>query len=192
MLAKCDWLSLSYSPEDSPADLIRTSAVAAGAEIASYNDGRKQIISIPGASTISLESRRSFHYISVSGGVLELYHILGQYENLLAQLANSPHKITHLNAAYDVYTDAADVLDSLIESTPDGTAALTRKAVKITQFMSVRSDGRRSGTLYYGHRSKARVTARVYDKTLEALEKRKELLPPITRYEITVKMVRPP
>jgi hypothetical protein len=39
--------------------------------------------------------------------------------------------------------------------------------------------------MYAGHRSKARVTARVYDKSLEALEKRNLIIAPTTRCELT-------
>jgi hypothetical protein len=48
-----------------------------------------------------------------------------------------------------------------------------------------RLDGMQSGTLYVGHRSRARATARVYDKMKEAWDNRREVLPPTTRYEVT-------
>jgi hypothetical protein len=81
--------------------------------------------------------------------------------------------------------DAADVIPSLMARYPDGRVNLSRKALQVSRMLQVREDGRESGTFYVGHRSKARYTARVYDKSLEALVRRGELLPTTTRFEVT-------
>ena len=59
--------------------------------------------------------------------------------------------------------------------------------MQIKRFYSTRSDGQLTGTWYVGHRSRARVTARVYDKQAEALDVRGQLIEPTTRYELTFK-----
>lgn len=187
MKAKCDWLSLSYSPDDSPLDQVKAELLLMGATLTDYSEGRKYTLAIPNFGMVAVELRRGLHYVSLSGSSLEFLRVTSRYDSMLSLLASCPHKVTRLDAAYDVHTDAADVLDALQARYVDGKAALTRKAMKITQQMGIRPDGRRSGTLYFGHRSKARVTARVYDKCLEALEKRNELLPPTVRYEVTIK-----
>jgi hypothetical protein len=51
----------------------------------------------------------------------------------------------------------------------------------------IRHDGLESGSCYLGHRQRARQTARVYDKAKEAMDNRKELMPPTTRYEVTAR-----
>jgi hypothetical protein len=73
------------------------------------------------------------------------------------------------------------------ERYPSGEVSLRRKSVKCKTILEVRPDGRESGTWYAGHKSKARFTARVYDKALEALTKRGEKLPPTSRIEVTAK-----
>jgi hypothetical protein len=187
MKAKCDWLSLTYSPEDSVLEDVKAELLQAGATLEPYSTDKKMTLRVPSFGTVHLDARPGFHSVNFSGTILEYLRITGRYHSMLSLLSNCPHKVTRLDAAYDVNVDAADVLAALIAASPSGTATLTRKAMPLKEFMGVRSDGRRSGTLYYGYKTKARVTARVYDKTQEALEKRNELLPPTTRYEITIR-----
>jgi hypothetical protein len=104
----------------------------------------------------------------------------------LSALTEAPHTVTRLDAAHDVLTDAAPVIAKLRKRFPRE-CCLSRKALKTKSILSTREDGQESGTWYVGHRSRGRVTARVYDKQLEMLERHNVPIPPMVRYELTFK-----
>ncbi|MNZ80335.1 Replication initiation factor [compost metagenome] len=128
-----------------------------------------------------------FAKVSISGGACAALRDLRLFEQALWVLHSSPHKVTRLDAALDLPMDAADVIQALCTRYPAGRVNLGRKALPVTRLTSTRMDGRESGTYYVGHRTAARFTARVYDKTLEALEKRGEVIPTRTRFEVTAR-----
>jgi hypothetical protein len=64
---------------------------------------------------------------------------------------------------------------------------LTRKRVKPHALLKPSVDGALTGTIYFGHRANADVTARVYDKQAERIEKRQPDPGPLTRYELTLR-----
>jgi len=187
MKAKCDYLTVTYSPDDSPIEDVRTELILFGAILEPYGTDKKQTLRFVSFGTVRIESSAKFHCISFSGQSLDYLRTVGRYVSVLALLATCHHKVTRLDAAYDVAADAPPILQALIDRYPDGEASLTRKAVKMRRDFGVRDDGLDSGTLYFGYRTKARVIAKVYDKALEALEKRCEVMPPTTRYEVTIK-----
>lgn len=82
--------------------------------------------------------------------------------------------------------DGADLVGLMRRRYPSGSVNLSRKAVPTSALLAVRpSDGKETGTWYAGRRTRARYTARVYDKAWEALQKRGELMPPTARVEVT-------
>lgn len=87
----------------------------------------------------------------------------------------------------DLSMDGADMLDVLRSRYSTGSAALTRKALKMDYITSVRPDGRYTGTVSFGYGSSARFRAIVYDKAWEVFNKRGESLPPTTRFEVTAR-----
>jgi len=140
-----------------------------------------------GSGVVKVTSRASYVSISASGQALahlRAHRIFGEYLN---RLSESPHKVTRLDATVDVLRDAPDVIDELRGVYPMGKINLSRKAIDTRLMLSIRDDGRETGTFYAGHRSgtSARVTARVYDKQLERLERASVEISPTTRYEIT-------
>lgn len=185
--AICDWLDVTYGPTDCPYPDLNLFLL--GLEFTATRDRAGGVLYAPpiGRGVIKVLHSSRFAKISFSGGVCAYLRSICQFEPALGVLCSSPHKVTRLDAAMDYPVDAADVICHLLRRYPSGEVSLMRKTMALTRFTSVRTDGRESGTLYVGYRSAARFTARVYDKSLEALEKRAELLPATTRFEVTAR-----
>jgi len=184
----CDWLNVTFHPEDSPVAGLRDWLDALLFPV-SFADPAGGVVCISvGLGTLRIELKERFHLVSASGSVLAHLRSMGEFEAYLSVLALHPHKVTRLDAARDYSVDAPVFLRALEGRYPGDRVSLQRKALRVTRFYSCRaSDGLLTGTWYAGHRSSARVTARVYDKQEEALEKRGEVLPPTTRVELTFK-----
>jgi hypothetical protein len=133
-----------------------------------------------------MSEKARFHSISASGSVLTHLRASNLFSDYLSVLASVPHKVTRLDAAIDIAVDAPLYLRMLERKYPDDRVKFTRKTVKVSRLYSAReTDGKQSGSWYAGNYGKARLTAKVYDKQLEALDKRGEVLPPTTRIELT-------
>jgi len=188
MQAIADWLDVTFSPTSNPRAELRLFLGNLGFTCQDYSTFR-EVWFPPNArgALVSELKQNSFARVSASGGALQSLRDLYEFKNFLALLSDNPHRVTRLDAAYDVHRDAAAVLSDLSAKYPRELSLSRQRAMRCHYLLSARADGLRSGTMYVGHRSQARVTARVYDKALEALEKRGEYLPPTTRYEITFK-----
>lgn len=182
----CDWLDVTCSPDASfIADVRRFCDVNLWP--VAYSDDERVLIAV-GDGKLSLDVKKRYHRASASGAVLALLREFDLLKPFLALLGSVPHRVTRLDAAVDVAVDGPVVLRSLEARYPTDRVALTRKALKVTRMYSAReSDGQLTGTWYVGHRSSARVTARVYDKQAEILERTGLDSPPLTRYELTFK-----
>lgn len=178
----CDYLRVSYAPERSPASELVEVVSGLGGYCESSGNGVTSYR--VGDGLLRCEVRRKWELLSLSGGVLQLLRTVGQFNDVLALLASEPYRVTRLDAALDLPQDGADVVASLRRQYPRE-CSLSRKSLPVTSLLGSRMDGRESGTFYVGHRTRARATARVYDKTLEAWVKRREVLPPTVRYEVT-------
>lgn len=110
----------------------------------------------------------------------------GRFLEFLSVLAESPHKVSRLDAALDVATDYPEVRRSLHERYPRMRVPLSRKETGATELTEARADGEITGTYYVGRRGKTRSLVRVYDKAHEAEVKRGDILPPTTRFEVEV------
>lgn len=183
MTVFCDYLTVTCHPDESFVECVSDWLTAVfpiafqGEDLTVFRVGRGKI-------DVD-SSARFFHRVSCSGAALSELRSIGDYGDLLSLLGSFPHRVTRLDAALDVLTDAPVILRGLEARYPSDRVCLTRKALKVTRMYTTRSDGLLSGTWYAGHKSRARVTARVYDKQLEAYEKRGEIIPPTTRYELT-------
>lgn len=125
---------------------------------------------------------KGFDRIAASGRILHHFRALGIFRDYLSLIADHPHNVTRLDLACDVPVNPADVLPVLYERYKAG-YAFGRKAVPTAWTKKPGLDGRDSGCLYFGHRSKHKVCAAIYDKALEAHEERGEVLPECLRYE---------
>lgn len=188
-----DWLDVTYSPNDNPADqlqdfLISHNFIPLPETIPNQQSYRhvdpNTLTATNGVLQISTK-HRAFR-ISASGGVLSTIRDVGGNNQYFTLLASSPYRITRLDAALDVFEDASAVLAALDIKYPHSVSLSRQRPLPTKMLTARRLDGARSGTWYAGHRSRARVTARVYDKTLERFD---NLGIPsaeqITRYEFT-------
>lgn len=184
MTVICDWLDVTYAPDNTPERAVLDVLQLAGAEcIVTSEKGSSWRV---GDGVFKLEYARTHHRYSASGAVLEKLREAGVYMDYLSALSEAPVTVTRLDAAHDVLSDAPPILAKLRKRFPRE-CSLSRKAVRTKFILEVREDGKETGTWYVGHRSKARVTARVYDKQNQMLERHGVLLPPMTRYELTFK-----
>lgn len=184
----CDWLDVTFSPTDCPYPELNLLLLGAGFEVSRDAAGVRCYLPPDGArGMVQVSHKARYAKVSLSGGACAALRALRLFEQVLWVLASSPHKVTRLDAALDLPTDAADVLAALQSRYPGGVVNLGRKGLPVTRMLATRGDGRESGTYYVGHRTAARFTARVYDKALEADSKRGELLPPTTRFEVTAR-----
>ena len=187
MTAFCDWLDVTYAPDDVPEPELRTLLLGCGFGLARDTGGAVVYTSEP-RGIVKVTYAKRYARISLSGGALAALRSAGHFHESLSILSTSPHKVTRLDATLDVPIDAADAIQRLRNRHSSGFVALGRKALPVTVFLSTRPDGRESGTYYVGHRTAARMTARVYDKSFEALSKRGEVYPShVTRYEVTAR-----
>lgn len=182
----CDWLDVTYSPACAPYPELNRLLLDLGFDVESSD--RSMFVYSHQSSLqgkLVMGSSRGTFRVSASGAICATLRALGVWNDYLSTLATAPHKVTRLDAALDLRMDGADLVQCMRDRYPSGEVNLRRKAVRTSVILEVRPDGRESGSWYAGRRSRARFTARVYDKALEALAKRGQLLPPTARIEVT-------
>lgn len=181
----CDWLDVTYAPDCAPWHPVNRILLDAGFD-AESSDRSTFVYRLDGAAVIFGPSRGSIR-ASFSGSACAALRKIGVWSDLLAELASVPHRVTRVDAALDLSIDGAQMVALMRQRYPSGQVNLCRKAVPASVVLAVRPDGLETGTWYAGRMTKARYTARVYDKAWEALQKRGEVLPPRTRIEVTAK-----
>ena len=181
----CDYLSVTCHPEASFYDDLYVWCVAEWPVRFDVDGVVGFDVGSHGLVSLAKDRNHKFHRSSASGDALRRMREIGAFGDYLSLLSAVPHKVTRLDAALDVPVDFPVIYGALMARYPDDRVALTRKQMVVTHDVSARlSDGVRTGTWYVGKKSKARVTAAVYDKQEEAFAKRGEILPPTTRYEM--------
>ena len=188
-----DWLDVTYSPNNNPADMLQDFLTAHNFvplpetvpnQIAYRHVDAATLVACHGVLQVSTK-HRAFR-ISASGGVLSTIRDIGAWNQYFTMLASCPYRITRLDAALDVFEDASGVLAALDLKYPREVSLSRQRSLPTKMLTARRMDGARSGTWYAGHRSRARVTARIYDKTLEVFDNTGVMLPDLlTRYEFT-------
>lgn len=186
MDAFCDWLDVTFAPDNCPFPDINQLLLALDYRVTRDTSGTCMYLPPkPARGVVRIEHRSRYARISASGGVCSHLRDIGAWEDYLHHLATAPHKVTRCDVSLDLATDGADSVAVIQSRYPNGTAALTRKTLKLDYWLAVRPDGRYTGTVTLGYRSTARFKAKIYDKAWEALQKRGELMPPTTRFEMT-------
>jgi len=183
----CDWLDVTYAPDNCPYPELNLLLLGAGFLVTRDRGGSRCYLPPSGRGMLQVTHAKRYARISASGGACAALRSLGLWDEYLWVLSTSTHKVTRLDAALDLPTDAADFIQVLQARYPSGWVHLSRKVQRVTEFMSTRLDGRKSGTYYVGHKDDARQSVRVYDKSLEMLEKRGEVIPTTTRIEATAR-----
>lgn len=184
----CDWLDVTFAPGQ-PLPWAEKFFPDSGGVARHQGDDVEYRYGQGGI--IKLQSRARYQRLSLSGRVLAHFRELGAMRELLMHIAGGPHKLSRVDAALDVPQDAPGLLKSLRRRYRSKGVQLGQRGVTSRSYLVRRPDGQETGTFYAGHRGKAEVTARVYDKQLEQMEHAGQLLPPTTRYEITVQTGQP-
>lgn len=180
----CDWLDVTFSPDCAPWPSINRILLAAGFEAESAD--RASFTYRLGRGFVKFGPSRGSLRASFSGAACAALRDHGAWDDLLSELSSVPHRVTRVDAALDLSIDGADMVDLMRQRYPSGQVNLSRKSVATSLVLAVRpSDGRETGTWYAGRYSKARFTARVYDKAWQLLQKFGEIIPPRTRVEVT-------
>lgn len=182
-----DWLSVTCSPESSFMDSVQYALDSMGGAIISIDKAYTYSL---GNGTVRLQRTPHFHSVSISGGSLSRIRELRKLEYLLSCISEVPHSITRLDVAIDTAQDGADVIDYYHKrfSKSSRYPKLSRKTVEPSYMLNRRaSDDRMTGTVYIGHTRGTKVSARIYDKQAELLQKTGAQVPLTTRYELTVR-----
>lgn len=182
MSVKCDYLDVTYAPNNTPEHSVFGVIQSALAECKT-SDGSGSLWFLNGGA-LKIEYKRNYARFSASGAFLDGLRLAGVFMDYLSALSEAPHNVTRLDAAHDVPTDSPPILKALHKRYPRE-CAMTRKALRTKRILDTREDGKDTGTFYIGHHQKAMVTARVYDKQWERLRAGDPIPLPLTRYEIT-------
>lgn len=185
----CDWLDVTFAPTDAPYPAINRLLMAAGFDCDAGSRPGSYVYrhdSAPGGTLVYQPMRQSIRF-SASGSICALMRSLGIWGDYLSELSSSPHSVTRLDAAIDLAMDGADLVDSMRRKHVSGSVSLSRKSVATSTVLGTRPDGRETGTWYAGKLTKARFTARVYDKAWERLCRASIVVPPCARVEVTAK-----
>lgn len=140
-----------------------------------------------GSGSVKITKYGTVIRVSISGSALGYIRSSGNFDNLLSWLSDNPHHITRFDAALDKSLSGSAVIKSLKRKHRTGTVKLSQRALPVTTILTNNDHGELTGTFYVGHRSKAGVTARVYDKQFELFQKSGLIVDKLTRYEITVR-----
>lgn len=182
---KPDWLTVTFSDEDfCPNHLNRflTNNYDRIGDGDMYQVGSNS--GTPGKIRFAKARRR--YSVSASGAALDCMRLLNHEDEFLGLLSDFPHNVTRLDLAFDVQKDMAREMRKLLKAYSKGVRLQHRgKLLKPVRMDEERSDGSRSGSIYFGERGDT-LTLRVYDKTLERLKRSGMLLDDnYTRYEFT-------
>lgn len=180
-----DALDVTFSPEDFPYPALNALLLSTGFKPIGTPAGGTPLYRTPcGRGTVKIDQRSRFARVSCSGAACHHLRMSKAWLDYLSILSESPHCVTRIDAALDIAVDGADLVDSMRKMYP-ASVSLGRKAIATSVVLSVREDGRESGTWYAGYGSSAKATAKVYDKALQLLQRFGEVIPPRGRVEVT-------
>ncbi|ENV4610186.1 hypothetical protein ACFKDZ_004987 [Escherichia coli] len=204
----CDWLTVTYRTERP--DLAYISRLfleglhasvhpLGGADSGWFAFGNPRM-ALTGAGTRLTEipftqfvilarfADKSYHLVfQISGLGFQLLRSEPElFRELMRELGSCPHRVTRLDVGMDLPVDGADYLADFKSRFPSGYVQFTRKRAALNWVLSVRDDGRDTGTVYAGKGTRSRVKMRIYDKAYEVLQKRKFTISPRTRVEFAL------
>ena len=182
-----DHLAVTYAPEDSPIQDLRTFLVTQGATAIQPKKAAYGYTLGKLKGLILIFENTRFVKIQIHGNALSYLRSVGMFGDVLEILSLCPHNITRLDAALDVPMDYPVFREKLLTAFPDYKVSLGRKAqVLMETYLTARADKKLTSTFYIGKRGFGKQMARIYDKQYELLQNRGELVPPLTRIELEV------
>lgn len=185
----CDWLDVTVPPESETPKSVLDLVLPLATDVRKDEKRDRTVVTFGGGS-LHIDKKNNLSRISASGQVMTALRSFKLLNSFLDSIGSSPHKVTRIDAAYDTDEDFPAVYKRLRRKYRNEKPKLTRKSLNVTCMSSFReSDGKETGSFYAGHRSKAQVTAKAYDKQHEINCKNpKQNYPfPYTRYELTVR-----
>lgn len=133
---------------------------------------------------------QGFFLVSASGGILERMRDCGVFMDYLALIGSFPHRVTRLHATCDYAVPSPGVVIRAVKSAAAaGEVQLSRKALPASQckwMLVAGEDGLDTGTVYLGKQEKSDITAKVYDKQRERIDKGFPDPGPIVRVELSL------
>lgn len=182
----CDYVGLSVPETVASGVLAEVSLVLNAISCMQVND---LLWREPSGGTFRYEARRGFSTFGASGAMLGALRERGLYNDFFLPFVGTPHRVTRLDIAHDVFRPSPPILRRLYGAASSGDIGLTRKRLnssQVTKMLSRGFDGVDTGTVYLGRRT-AEVRAKVYDKAHERWQKEGiEPTGPVTRYELTI------
>lgn len=178
----CDWLSVTFHPTESLTWLepFLSSIGFCSTDTGDYTS--------PHGGFIRHKTAKRWQALSFSGGALAVVRSHGLLNELLRLISGHPHKVTRLDAAYDLAVDAAPIVNKLWAFYQSGTLKLNVwNELQSQAYLRSRFDGALSGTFYAGNRRTNKITARVYDKRSEYYDRHRVDIGNRIRYELTVR-----
>ena len=154
-----------------------------------YVDKQKVLLRAANGGLVRWEKRFNVWRLSASGAACGRLREVGCWSDYLSEIGATPHRVTRLDAAYDVPQDAAPEVRRIRRKGARGLLQLTRKAVSphhVDAHLSTRFDGVETGTVYVGSKQ-AEVRLVVYDKQHERIMAGASDPGPLTRYELRLK-----
>lgn len=131
-----------------------------------------------------------FFMVSTSGGLLDRMRDCGLFMDYLALLGSFPHRVTRLHASCDYAVPSPGAAVRAVKALASaGEVQLSRKALPASQckfYLKPGDDGLDTGTVYLGEQKKSDITAKVYDKQRERLDRGFADPGPIVRVELSL------
>lgn len=179
----CDWLDVTTPPDREHSLRSALGPIICASGGSKLHDDLYDL----GGGKVKIGIMRRVFRVSVSGACVRVLQTQGLWETFLSELSDGPHRVTRLDAAMDIDHDGADSIELLEAAYPRGEVRLSQRPLRISELLSTRSDGRKTGTWYAGHRSAAEITCRVYDKAQQLFDTQGLVVPSRTRAELTVR-----
>ena len=147
----------------------------------------------PGGGTLKIRQQRStWLNLSFSGAFLDRVRGCGLLSEALHSIGSDEHRVTRLDVAHDLFVESPPILRKLLAKGRRGSLRLSRKALKgkhvtfVDRSPLYETKHSRTGTVYLGSRKSHEVSARIYDKRNERIDRGFDDPGPVTRYELTV------
>lgn len=182
-----DWLSISYAAS-SRIELELMSLLNSLADYEYTQIGvDKHSYRSKEHGSVFITTKDTYVNISMSGGVLSNVRSSASYSTFLQILGSAPYNITRLDIAYDTPYAGYLTLNEIQKIYPKGIAKLAGRERSLQSVLSKNQNNISTGTTYFQNQKyKGTVKLRVYDKAHETFERCGILIPPKTRYELSV------
>lgn len=184
-----DWLSISYSSQNSPYTSILAFLNKINLETKEISKGsEKTLYQCSSGGSLFVTHKLEYHNFSFSGALLQVIRDNEALRDFLLLLGASPYNITRLDVAYDLPLEGSLAIDNIEKAYPTGRAYICSHPRTLQYVLGYNYTGKvKTGTVYFQNsKYKGNVKLRAYDKTKEVLDRTDYLIPPTFRYEFTI------